>query len=403
MKTGLRKRETYNELIHDLEQDPIKHYPNRKATEIENSNYMSQLGGDFDEMLHQNERILKEKQKANLLQQMAAGSGSSHHHMQIAQTSNYWSPPTHANMSQPFWQDGMSQSSIAFLSDDSRNHRIHPAVESDLAQAEFNNLMHPPNDRPLLGQLFSSTEEEHQLTISSSSLHPHQHTGPQLFSIADDTAESDALIADLERIMEESGRIETTVTNRQRAIEGFRVSGQMAQVTQADEILAQGIVQPAIIAIEDRVRTARSSHSGAASSSSATAPRRQVTISSAAVRAGPEDLHEPKGKPGRPRSSSAAVRVLTEPEEAHEARSSRTRTQSRVPRQAQPVGERIDITTEPQQFKKKKDWDKYDVKELRTQLKLRKSKDYKAAAVNKMDKEDIIEILMIMDVGKTGL
>ena len=43
MKTGSRKRETYNELIHDLEQDPIKHYPNRKATEIENSNYMSQL------------------------------------------------------------------------------------------------------------------------------------------------------------------------------------------------------------------------------------------------------------------------------------------------------------------------------------------------------------------------
>ena len=140
------------------------------------------------------------------------------------------------------------------------------------------------------------------------------------------------------------------MTNRQRAIEGFRVSGQMAQVTQADEILAQGIVQPAIIAIEDRVRTARSSHSGAASSSSATAPRRQVTISSAAAAAGPEDLHEPKGKPGRPRSSSAAVRVLTEPEEAHEARSSRTRTQSRVPRQAEPVGERIDITTEPQQF-----------------------------------------------------
>ena len=114
-------------------------------------------------------------------------------------------------------------------------------------------------------------------------------------------------------------------------------------------------------------------------------------------------MHEPKGKPGRPRSSSAAVRVLTEPEEAHEARSSRTRTQSRVPRQVEPVGERIDITTEPQQFKKKKDWDKYDVKELRTQLKLRKSKDYKAAAVNKMDKEDIIEILMIMDVGKTGV
>ena len=283
---------------------------------------------------------------------MAGSSCTSHHQMKIEQNSNYWSPPKHANMSTPFWQDGMSQSSLAFMSDDSRNHRIHPAVESDLAQAEFNNLMHPPNDRPLIGRLFSSTEEEHQLTISSSSLHPHQHTGPQLFSIADDTAESDALIADLERIMEESGRIETTLTNRQRAIEGFRVSGQMAQVTQADEILAQGIVQPAIIAIEDRVRTARSSHSGAASSSSAAAPRRQVIISSAAA-AGPEDEHEKKGKQGRPRSVQPATRVSTEPEDLHEAKPSRARSSravSRGPRQAQPVGERIDITTEPQQF-----------------------------------------------------
>ena len=174
----------------------------------------------------------------------------------------------------------------------------------------------------------------------------------------------------------------------------------------ADEIIAQGIVQPAILEIEDRVRTARSSHSGAASSSSAAAPRRQVTVSSAAAAAGPEDEHEKKGKSGRPKSVQPAIRVSTEPEDSHEAKPSRARSSravSRGPRQAEPVGERIDITTEIQKFKKKKDWDKYDEKELRTQLKLRKSKDYKATAVNKMDKEDIIEILMIMDVGKTGL
>ena len=75
MKTGLRKRETYDELINELERDPIKHYPNRKASQIENSNYMSQLSGDFDEMQQQHERVKKEQQKANLLQQMAASSG----------------------------------------------------------------------------------------------------------------------------------------------------------------------------------------------------------------------------------------------------------------------------------------------------------------------------------------
>ena len=61
MKSGLRKRETYNELIHDLEQDPIKHYPNRQATQTENSNYMSQLEGGFHDMMQQNERVVKEK------------------------------------------------------------------------------------------------------------------------------------------------------------------------------------------------------------------------------------------------------------------------------------------------------------------------------------------------------
>ena len=182
MKTGLRKRETYDELIHDLEEDPIKHYPNRKATQIENSNYMSQLSGDFDEMLHQNERILKEKQKANLLQQMAASSGSSHHQMQIAQTSNYWSPPTHANMSSPFWQDGMS--SVDFISDSghSYNHLIHPAVNRDLAQAGWDDLVNPPNRGPLMGQLEHLFDPQ-PLTISSSSLQPQTHTYPTVCSL----------------------------------------------------------------------------------------------------------------------------------------------------------------------------------------------------------------------------
>ena len=48
-------------------------------------------------------------------------------------------------------------------------------------------------------------------------------------------------------------------------------------------------------------------------------------------------------------------------------------------------------------------WDDYHETELRKQLKLRKSKEYKSPAINKMDKEDIIEILMIMDVGKTNV
>ena len=35
MLKGLRKRETYEELISELEQDPIKKYPDRRASQIE--------------------------------------------------------------------------------------------------------------------------------------------------------------------------------------------------------------------------------------------------------------------------------------------------------------------------------------------------------------------------------
>ena len=131
MKTGLRKRETYDELINELERDPIKHYPNRKASQIENSNYMSQLTGDFDEMMQQHERVAKEKMKENLLQQMAASSGTSVHQVRASHGSNFASPEGGARST---WRDGMSSvsgSDGGYFSDQSINHRIHPAVDSD--------------------------------------------------------------------------------------------------------------------------------------------------------------------------------------------------------------------------------------------------------------------------------
>ena len=78
MLTGLRKRETYEELINELGDDPIKKYPDRKASQIENSNYMSQLASGFQEVIAQNDRILKEKTKQLLLQEIASSSSVSH-------------------------------------------------------------------------------------------------------------------------------------------------------------------------------------------------------------------------------------------------------------------------------------------------------------------------------------
>ena len=364
MKTGLRKRETYDELINELERDPIKHYPNRKASHTENKNYMSQLTGDFDEMMQQHERVAKEKMKENLLQQMAASSGTSVHQVRASHGSNFASPEGGARST---WRDGMSSvsgSDGGYFSDQSINHRIHPAVDSDLRQAEFNELMGNASNVPLLRQLDSLWQPQ-QITLSSSATQPQTHSTPQHFSIADDTAESDALIRDLERIMEESGRMEATEQNRRRAIERFSLTDQFAQTTQADEILDEGYVRPRILEIEDQIKTSRT---GAASSSSAAAAASEspTLVSRKTVSGKTTARTQIRGRKGF----------------------------------AQPV-ELGDITTEIVRYNRRRDWDDYDTTELRKQLKLRKSKDYKGAAINKMDKEDIIEILMIMDVGKT--
>ena len=80
MLKGLRKRETYDELINELGDDPIKKYPDRRASQIENSNFMSQLALGFQEVLEQNNRAMKEKTKSLLLQEIAASSSTTSHH-----------------------------------------------------------------------------------------------------------------------------------------------------------------------------------------------------------------------------------------------------------------------------------------------------------------------------------
>jgi hypothetical protein len=80
MLKGLRKRETYDELINELGEDPIKKYPDRRASQIENSNFMSQLALGFQEVIEQNNRAMKEKTKSLLLEEFAESSSSRSHH-----------------------------------------------------------------------------------------------------------------------------------------------------------------------------------------------------------------------------------------------------------------------------------------------------------------------------------
>jgi hypothetical protein len=80
---GLNKRESYDELINELDKDPIKSYPNRKASIIENSHYMSQLAFGFEEMTKLHDNMMRTKEKEVLLQSMASSVGESMHTTQF--------------------------------------------------------------------------------------------------------------------------------------------------------------------------------------------------------------------------------------------------------------------------------------------------------------------------------
>ena len=85
---GLRKRETYDELINDLNHDPIERYPDRTASQIENSNYLSQLRGGIEQMIIQSDNVMREKQKELLLREEAGNQSHSHHEHVIRE--NQW-------------------------------------------------------------------------------------------------------------------------------------------------------------------------------------------------------------------------------------------------------------------------------------------------------------------------
>ena len=73
---GLHKRPLYDELIGEINKPLITHYPDRKATQLRNSNWLQQLDGDDYESLKQmNHNIMKEHEKEILLKHYAQAHG----------------------------------------------------------------------------------------------------------------------------------------------------------------------------------------------------------------------------------------------------------------------------------------------------------------------------------------
>ena len=65
---GLRKRETYEQLVDFIERDPtILHYPNRRATQLRESPYLTQLDGEGMRQMESLEiNRFKERERRNI-------------------------------------------------------------------------------------------------------------------------------------------------------------------------------------------------------------------------------------------------------------------------------------------------------------------------------------------------
>ena len=77
MTNGLRKKPTYDELIQEIgdKQDKIK-YPDRFATQLRNSPYLSQFDGDGAlDLQDQENAILKQQMMENEIRRVAATTG----------------------------------------------------------------------------------------------------------------------------------------------------------------------------------------------------------------------------------------------------------------------------------------------------------------------------------------
>jgi hypothetical protein len=92
MLKGLRKKESYNEILNELDKDPIKHYPNREATRLENSPYLSQLSGGLEEMEALHANVLKEKMKDTLLRDYSSTQGINITHARLKRDSSTDTP-----------------------------------------------------------------------------------------------------------------------------------------------------------------------------------------------------------------------------------------------------------------------------------------------------------------------
>jgi hypothetical protein len=157
---SLRKRPTYNEVVDYLENEQPKiKYPDRTATFLRNSPYLSQFDGDsWIDLEEQEQAMNKERIKQITLRELAASRGETHQ-MLSARTQRY-------SIASETPSEGYDSAVIDFLSD----------IEHDQNEREETRQGVLSRGRDMISRMLGQTEEQ----VARPEFLPQEQTVPLL-------------------------------------------------------------------------------------------------------------------------------------------------------------------------------------------------------------------------------
>ena len=158
---NLRRKPTYNELINYLEfEQPKIKYPDRRATFLRNSPYLSQFDGDsWIDLEEQEQNINKEKMKEMTLKELASQRGltaqavraqTQHYSMASSSSSASSSPGALRVHRSPSWSSGYDSAVQDFLVD----------IEHDQEEREAERIGILERGRQMFSTMLGQTEEQ---------------------------------------------------------------------------------------------------------------------------------------------------------------------------------------------------------------------------------------------------
>ena len=132
---GLHRRPLHNELIGMLDKPLITQYPDRKATNLRNSNWLQQLdGNDYEAVKQLNHNIMRDQEKQIQLKHYAQATGVPLQEVKSMHTQTAKEPEYH-NMA-------AGDEEQVPMEEDHEQYRPHPSLTS--LEPRYSQMFDPP-------------------------------------------------------------------------------------------------------------------------------------------------------------------------------------------------------------------------------------------------------------------